>query len=152
MKTIDNDNLSPIAQKAMGETVSYQWIYSDLGGGPHINDISKKSTWQPPMDVFETADEFRIIVELAGMKRSDINLAVRRDRVHIFGVRRDWSPGVKRNYYNMEIKYGPFERIVMLSDSANIEEISANFNEGFLEVIVPKKEKSEKRTIEIKTE
>src|SRR3954465_3718218 len=45
------------------------------------------AAWQPPIDVFETADGLRIVVALPGVEIQDVDLAVEQDVLVISGIR-----------------------------------------------------------------
>ena len=67
--------------------------------------------WEPAVDVYETANSIMIVVELAGVQESDINLVVDRDSFIIQGVRgKSIEEGEKRAYHRMEITSGHFKR------------------------------------------
>jgi HSP20 family protein len=72
------------------------------------------AAWQPPIDVFETADGLRIVVALPDVKIQDIDIATEQDVLMISGVRH--LPSVARGaaIQRLEIPYGRFERQVRL--------------------------------------
>jgi HSP20 family molecular chaperone IbpA len=72
------------------------------------------AAWQPPIDVFETADGLRIVVALPGVEIQDIDLAVEQDVLVISGIRH--LPAVARGaaIQRLEIPYGRFERQVRI--------------------------------------
>jgi HSP20 family molecular chaperone IbpA len=72
------------------------------------------AAWQPPIDVFETADGLRIVVALPGVEIQDIDIAVEPNVLVISGVRH--LPSVARGaaIQRLEIPYGRFERQVRL--------------------------------------
>ena len=72
------------------------------------------AAWQPPIDVFETADGLRIVVALPGVEIQDIDIAIEQDVLVISGVRH--LPSVARGaaIQRLEIPYGRFERQVRL--------------------------------------
>jgi HSP20 family molecular chaperone IbpA len=72
------------------------------------------AAWQPPIDVFETADGLRIVVALPGVEIQDIDIAAEPNVLVISGVRH--LPSVARGaaIQRLEIPYGRFERQVRL--------------------------------------
>ncbi len=101
--------------------------------------FSAEQTWKPPVDIYETAEEIVVLVEIAGMKRKDINVTLENDFLKISGVRPDFSPSAKMKLHQMEIAYGRFQRIVKISLPIDTDNISAKYNEGFLQITLPKK-------------
>ena len=72
------------------------------------------AAWQPPIDVFETADGLRIVVALPGVEIQDIDVATERDVLVISGVRHLPSMARGAAIQRLEIPYGRFERQVRL--------------------------------------
>ena len=100
--------------------------------------FSAEQTWKPPVDIYETAGEIVVLVEIAGMKKKDINVTMENDLLKISGARPDFSPSTKMKLHQMEIDYGKFQRIVKISLPINIHNISAQYKEGFLQITLPK--------------
>jgi HSP20 family molecular chaperone IbpA len=73
------------------------------------------AAWQPPIDVFETADGLRIVVALPGVEIQDIDIAIEQDVLVISGLRHLLSSVVRgADIQRLEIPYGRFERQVRL--------------------------------------
>ena len=94
--------------------------------------------WAPPIDIYETADEVVILVELAGVKQEEIEIEVQGNIFVVRGERRDIKQGIRRSYSQMEILWGPFERRVNLPTMVRVEGARAFYEGGFLEVVLPK--------------
>ncbi len=108
--------------------------------------------WEPAIDVYETADELVVTIELAGVKESDTEILVDRDTFIIQGKRKKASPASgKRAYYQMEIASGPFERVVTLPVAVDFANAKASYEDGLIEVILPKAKKEGTRKVTIKS-
>jgi len=103
--------------------------YEDADGGP-------PGTWSPAVDVLETEDSYLLFAELPGVRREDIQLQTRERRLELSGRRQPL--GENRNFLRMERSYGPFRRTFELGESAEMEGISAAFEQGILRVLIPK--------------
>ena len=90
--------------------------------------------WHPPTDAWETDREFVVRVEVAGVRRDDMNITLQSGELHIRGIRRDAVPPGKKHFYKMEITLGPFERRVPLPKSARFSEVQATYRDGILEI------------------
>jgi HSP20 family protein len=75
---------------------------------------TRAATWQPPIDVFETADALQILAALPGVEAQNIDVAIERDILIIAGIRH--LPAIARGaaILRLEIPYGRFERQVQL--------------------------------------
>jgi HSP20 family molecular chaperone IbpA len=70
--------------------------------------------WQPPVDVFETADEFWIIAALPGVAADDVKLTVEGDSLRLSGQRRLPRTARAAAIHRLEIPHGHFERSIRL--------------------------------------
>jgi HSP20 family molecular chaperone IbpA len=73
-----------------------------------------QATWQPPVDMFETAEGLWIVAALPGVEARDVGVAIERDILFISGIRH--LPALARGaaIQRLEIPYGRFERQVRL--------------------------------------
>ena len=92
--------------------------------------------WQPPTDVYETADDFVVRVEVGGIDPDQVEISLVERVLTVSGLRLDPAPKV--GYHRMEIFYGPFQTRAVLPRRVDSVRISAEYNEGFLTVVVPK--------------
>ena len=107
--------------------------------------------WEPAIDVYETEDNVVVIVELAGIDESDIALKVERDIFTIEGNRRKYqAAGEKRAYHRMEIAGGTFRRSIELPVPVDIAKVKASYENGLVEVVLPKARRGRTRKVDIK--
>lgn len=104
------------------------------GPGP----FSTEYLWQPPTDVFECEDNYVVVMEIAGVSREDFQIGISDDVLTISGCRRESSRHSKVALRRFEISYGTFKRSVFLPGPVESENIEARYENGFLEVILPK--------------
>lgn len=116
-----------------------------FGGMPD----SGTRTWSPPTEIYETADELVILIELPGFFQKDISIAFDNGQVSISGERIAPSEEGK-NYHRNERWYGRFERSFQLTPTFDAERISAQLKDGILVVKLPKKPESKPRQIPVK--
>jgi HSP20 family protein len=93
----------------------------------------------PASDMFETADSIVIYVELAGVKKEDINVEIDGRAVEISGIKRRGREAEEYNFQRMERPFGFFKRTFDLPRTADEDSIGVSFNEGLLEIIISKK-------------
>ncbi len=92
--------------------------------------------WSPPTDVYETEEEYVIRVEAAGMRDADFEVTLEDGFLVIRGNRPDIPE--RRAYHQMEIRFGQFSTIVGLPGPVNEDQSKAEYDDGFLTVILPK--------------
>ena len=98
-------------------------------------------SWSPPTDVYETASRFVVRLEVAGMHESDFSINVDKNILVISGVRIDSTE--RRAYHQMEIRYGEFSSAIELPPGVNADQAEAEYEDGFLTILVPKLRPSE---------
>ena len=97
---------------------------------------SQVPIWQPPTDLYEAGASFVVRVEIAGMQDSEINVSLEGRTLVVSGVR--VLPNVGNAFYQMEISTGDFITAVDLPGPILIEEIEAEYFDGFLVINLPK--------------
>ena len=94
--------------------------------------------WAPAIEVFEKEDKFVVKAELPGMKEEDIDISVVGDTLTIKGERKAESEVKEEDYYCCERSYGSFSRSVAIPSNVNANKIKASYEDGVLEVSLPK--------------
>jgi HSP20 family protein len=92
--------------------------------------------WVPPVDVHETAGEYVITAELAGLTRDDIEIRLHDGHLEISGERRERD--VPEQYHRVERGHGRFSRTFELPLPVDGDHIAADLRDGVLTVICPK--------------
>ncbi len=120
-------------------------------------DITTETThWRPPMDIYETVDNFVVKVEIAGIEPGeDVKIHLNQNVLTIKGYRQDRTALKKEHYHQAELNYGPFERTIMLPNvlAEDVEPI-ASYENGFLEIYIPKakQDRSKEIVVQVKNE
>ena len=93
--------------------------------------------WAPNTDVYVAEDGLVIKVELAGMRREDLELTIEGNRLRISGQRPDGCRAPKCKFLVMEINYGAFESVIELPAGYDMAKAKAGYQNGFLRIDVP---------------
>lgn len=111
---------------------------------------SANAAFRPSADVYYDPDEAAVIVrlELPGIDPDRITLEIEGNTLRVSGSRQEQRPD-DAVYHQMEISYGRFERLVSLPPDLDKTKASADYNDGYLEIRLPVKGKSESRRIPI---
>ena len=113
-------------------------------------DESGALVWQPPVDVEETPESYKIQVELPGMRLEDIKITLEDNRLAIRGEKTRTEEQQNATHHRLERVYGTFERSFTLTHAVKSDKIEATYRDGVLEVTVPKAEEAKAREIPIK--
>jgi HSP20 family molecular chaperone IbpA len=102
--------------------------------------MNRSNLWRPPADIHETPDAITIKVELAGMRESDLDVTLYPDALVVSGERKDdheHDEGIC--YHEAQVRYGPFRIELFIPGEIEREQVRANYEDGFLHVLLPKK-------------
>jgi HSP20 family protein len=108
-----------------------------------------RGTWAPPVDIYETDDAFVLKAELPGFSKDDVNIELHENRLTMRGERKRETEAKEEQYHRIERAYGRFERTFWLPTTVDAEKIQANFNDGVLELRLPKRETAKPKRIAI---
>ncbi len=106
-------------------------------------------TWAPPVDVVEEKDAIVVTAELPGMKKDEIDIQFENGVLSIRGERTLSKESEEKTYHRVERVYGTFVRSFTLPRSVDAEKINATYQDGVLEIRVPKREEAKPRQINI---
>ncbi len=95
------------------------------------------SRWMPEVDLFERDGRLITKVDLPGMKKEDVSVEVSDGMLVIAGERRGETEKKTDRVYRAEREYGSFYRAVPLPEGVTLDDITATFTDGVLEVGVP---------------
>lgn len=94
-------------------------------------------SWVPNTDVLAHEAGVTVIVELAGMRREQVDLEVSGGRLRIRGRREKGPRPPKAKYFVMEILDGDFDFVVELPAGLDAAKAKAAYLNGFLRVDLP---------------
>ena len=104
----------------------------------------------PETDVVETEREIRVVTEMPGLKRENIEIDVENNVLTIRGEKREErTEGEGSKYHLAERRYGVFTRSFVLPRDVDSDAIAATFEDGVLAISIPKSEKARRRRIEV---
>ena len=107
------------------------------------------SSWFPPVDVFEMAAEFLVIVEVPGAEPSSIDVAAAGNVLTLKGVKETPTPPEPQIHVR-ERNYGAFHRQITLPNEVDFDKAEATIELGVLKIRLPKRNSGQTRTIPIR--
>ena len=103
----------------------------------------------PRIDISETDGEYKIEAELPGISQKEIDVKIDNNILTIKGKKEDIKEEKEKNYHLRERYYGAFQRSISLPNNIEPEKIKARFENGVLNISVPKSDKRTPKKIEI---
>lgn len=108
------------------------------------------STFSPRVDVIENETAYEVHVAVPGMNKEDFKVEINDNFLTVSGERKFTNEKKDKNYHSVETQYGSFSRSFTLPENADGAKINAKYNNGILELTIPKDEKKVlKQTIKV---
>ncbi len=106
--------------------------------------------WIPIVDISETESAYAIKAELPDVKKDDVKVTLQDGVLTIQGERKQEKEEKGLKYHRVERSYGRFVRSFTLPDYVDNTKVKAEFKDGILNLHLPKSEKTQPKTIEVK--
>lgn len=103
----------------------------------------------PPVDISEDDHNITLQAEIPGVKQEDLNITLENNVLTISGERKFKEEEKKENFHRIERRYGKFTRSFTLPASVNAENVNATFENGLLNITLPKREEFKAKQITI---
>ena len=107
------------------------------------------SGWYPLVDIAETKDEFVIAIELPGVSKEDVKINIADNTLTLKGDKKKIKKDDDSKFHRNERYFGTFQRSFSLPSQVNSEKVSANYKDGVLSIVLPKKEEVKPKEISI---
>jgi HSP20 family protein len=117
--------------------------------GPQRASGAGNGRWIPAMDLTESEDQFVLRADLPGLTKDDVEIQVKDDVLTVSGERKSRQQDQGEGYYRVERSFGRFSRSLELPGGVDASAVSADFENGVLEVRIPKPEQQQPTRIEI---
>ena len=104
------------------------------------------SLFVPKVDIIENENSYELQLAVPGLNKEDFNIEVKDNFLTVSGERKFSEEKKDRNYHSIETQFGAFSRSFSLPENVNTSKINAKYNNGILELVIPKDEKKELKT------
>jgi len=104
------------------------------------------SSFVPKVDIIENENSYELHVAAPGLNKEDFNIEVKDNYLTVSGERKFTNEKKDKNFHAIETQYGSFSRSFVLPENIDGAKINARYNNGILEVLVPKDEKKALKT------
>lgn len=101
----------------------------------------------PKVNIVEDDDSFSVEMAAPGMKKEDFHLELDNNTLTISSERTDENVEEKngKNFTKREFSYQAFQRSFYLPNTVDSEKIKAQYKDGILSLVIPKKEEAKKK-------
>ena len=108
------------------------------------------SSFAPRTNLAETATQFEITMDLPDMKAEEFHIEIHEGRLTVSGERSKEEQVEGKTFHRVERHYGKFRRTFNLGSDVEPEKVKAEYKQGVLRLTIPKCEKAQPKTIEVK--
>lgn len=162
LRLLSPNNVLEPELKSMGRDLSPFFLLPSLD--LLSRQMSHGTDWRPSADILEHTDGYRIVVELPGVTRDDVNVSMDKGVLTISGERKrmmedetsskDANAGFRDGHvwHRREIHYGHFSRSFTIPEDADKDSITASIRDGMLVVHLKKEEKSLPKVIDVRVD
>ena len=143
----------PAVWRARRAPVAWNDVFGRFDRLFDSNDGNRFSlAWSPVTDVREDENGLYVTVELPGMNSDDVSVSVENGVLSISGEKQQVSEegDNESKYHLVERRYGSFERTFRLPRGIDPNKVKAKFDNGLLNIDIPKSAKAKKKLIPIK--
>jgi HSP20 family protein len=120
-------------------------------GRPTQQGNARTTAWAPALDISERKDAYLVTVELPGLKPEDLDITMEDGLLTIQGERQFTSESSEQQFHRVERRYGAFRRAITLPAHVMAEGIQASFEDGVLQILVPKAEEATPKRIQVRS-
>jgi HSP20 family protein len=124
-------------------------LFNSFFDSPTPSNSAAPRRWIPAMDLSESEQEFVLRADLPGLDENDVNIELEDSVLTVSGERKSEHEERKEGYYRVERASGKFSRSLTLPEGVDPEQINASFENGVLEVHIPKPEQRKPHRVAI---
>ncbi|MFO7890594.1 MAG: Hsp20/alpha crystallin family protein [bacterium] len=103
----------------------------------------------PQINIKENDKQIEVSAELPGIDQKDADISIYNNVLTIQGEKKQEKEDKEGEYYHRECTYGSFHRDIALPDEVDEDKVKADFKNGILKIILPKKEEAQRKTKKI---
>ena len=124
-------------------------LFEDAMGRSGDHDLTDRG-WMPKVNIYEDENEIEVTAELPGIAEKDIDIKVENNVLSLKGEKKIMKEKEYGTYHMVETSYGAFNRSFTLPGTVDQAKITANYENGILNIGLPKKEETKPKSISVK--
>jgi len=103
--------------------------------------VNIKNKTIPATNIKETDDEWKVELDVPGVKKENFNIKVEDNQLQIKYEEKDFDEDELNSYIKREFAYTGFTKTFILPEYANVNNITGKYKDGILSLIIPKNKK-----------
>jgi len=133
--------------RGISPDAQFNRLFSDFFG--RSTQEQNLTAWAPAVDIYEGEHELVVKADLPDVKPEALDIRVENNILTIRGERKFEKKVDEKNYLRVERAYGSFARSFSLANTVNTDAIKADYQDGVLTLVVPKREEAKPKQIKV---
>ena len=105
--------------------------------------LKKEAVWRPSIEVKQTEHEYKVKVQLPGVKKEDIDVELDNEFMTVTAEieeEKEEKEEKEKNekYHTCEFRYGKYKRTISFDQPIKQDEAKAEYKNGVMKIIIPK--------------
>lgn len=151
MKLVRHNPVS-LLEQIQNDMREFNTMFSGRYGSNSSQTDIETYSWKPAVDIKDEKNHILLKADVPGVDPKNIEIEMHEGNLIIKGHKESESEEDGENYYRVERSSGTFYRRFALPDNIDESKISATTRKGVLEITIPKQERAQPRTIEVRDE
>ena len=136
-------------ERRLEEAFSDGWRFPSRWELPDWSKFAKLKNLTPKVDIIDRDDDILIRADVPGVRRENLNVTLTDNTITIKGKTSEEKKEEKGDYFRSETMKGAFTRTVYLPSDVEGGRAESKFENGVLEVVVPKLEKARRIKVSV---
>ncbi|MEI6311288.1 MAG: Hsp20/alpha crystallin family protein [Bacteroidota bacterium] len=140
--------VSHLKNRPASSIINFDELFDELFA--HRPMVTNKN-FMPAVNISESDTSFHIEMAIPGFNKEEVSIKVEKNLMTISGEKKESSTDDSKKIKRKEFHYKSFSRSFTLSDNIQSDKVEAKYENGVLNLTIPKKEiEKEKTAVEIK--
>jgi len=118
----------------------------------HPLNVIKNTILRPAVEVIQCDENYKVKVQLPGVKKDEIDIELDNDFMTITAETREEKreENNNRRYHTSEFRYGKYQRTISFDQPIKTEDATAEYKDGILTITIPKQKTETKEPKKLK--
>jgi len=113
----------------------------------NLFNSSSTGTTIPAVNIIETDEDFQVEMVAPGMNKDDFHVELDNDMLVISSEKEESQEDSRKSYSRKEFSYQSFRRSFYLPNTVESDKINAQYKDGVLRLVIPKKEEAKRKPV-----
>ena len=113
-------------------------LTDEVSGRACQRKTRRETPWTPAADIYETDTDVILHIELAGIDKNSLHIVFEHGQLFLWGKRAFEKSTHPVKIHRMERMYGTFQRIFRIPALIKTQAITASYERGILQIVLPK--------------